>query len=113
MPPKKSKPKKKVQAPSPVAPVAHSDSESDGDPTPEAAAPIDPEVSRGSEEADYEGRQDIEEKIAQFFEDRPYFYDISSEIYKNKRRRDCELAEFAASLGPKWDGKCTIITIHF
>ena len=34
------------------------------------------------------------EKIAAFFEDRPSFYDVQNEHYKNRSRR-----EFAASIG--------------
>jgi hypothetical protein len=34
---------------------------------------------------------------------RPYFYDISNEDYKNKPKKDSQLAEFAASIG--WDGE--------
>jgi len=41
----------------------------------------------------------IDEKIAAFFEDRSFFYDIENEHYKNRSRRDAELGEFAASIG--------------
>jgi len=41
----------------------------------------------------------ILEKIASFFEDRPFFYDIQNDQYKNKQRRDAELLEFAAGIG--------------
>ena len=51
---------------------------------------------------------ETEERIASFFEDQPYFYDLSHESYKNKKLRAAELAEFAATLGPKWDGKCAV-----
>jgi hypothetical protein len=55
---------------------------------------LQPEDSLGDSDAhsDRDGVSDrssqgipaVEEKIAQFFEDRPYFYDISHEDYKNK-----------------------------
>jgi len=41
----------------------------------------------------------IDEKIAAFFDDRSFFYDIENEHYKNRSRRDAELGEFAASIG--------------
>ena len=41
----------------------------------------------------------IDEKIAAFFEDRPFFYDIENEHYENRSRCDAELGEFAASIG--------------
>ena len=56
----------------------------------------DPDRSR-------QGRPAVEERIAQFFEDWPYFYGISHEDYKNRQRKDSQLAEFAATIG--WDGE--------
>ncbi|KAJ8255321.1 hypothetical protein GJAV_G00203540 [Gymnothorax javanicus] len=41
----------------------------------------------------------MEEKIASFFEERPFFYDEAHEDYKNKDRRNAELAEFATVIG--------------
>ena len=49
----------------------------------------------------------IDDKLATFLEDRPYFYDISHELYKNKRRRDEELAALAADI--EREGKWTDI----
>ena len=46
---------------------------------------------------------ELEERIAAFFEARPYFYDLTSSNYKNKFKRKSELQEFAASIG--WDGE--------
>jgi len=53
-------------------------------------------------------KQEVEERIADFFEARPYFYDLSHDKYKNRKLRDYELAQFAKSLGRKWDGKLNI-----
>ena len=39
-----------------------------------------------------------DEKLATFLEDRPFFYDISHELCKNKRRRDEGMAAFAADV---------------
>ncbi|XP_024126788.1 uncharacterized protein LOC112145660 [Oryzias melastigma] len=44
----------------------------------------------------------IEERIVSFFEDRPHFYDLTHASYKNKQRRNFELAEFACVLGHGW-----------
>lgn len=42
------------------------------------------------------------EKIAEFFEDHPHFYNMTHNDYKNKQRRNFELKEFAAILGHGW-----------
>ncbi len=61
------------------------------------------EVS-GSEEED-EGEnaglkdKELNDQIAAFFEDRPHFYDTSNEDYKNRRKRDEELQQFASTIG--------------
>lgn len=110
MPPKKGKQskasKKKVAVePEPVeeASVA-SEEEDDGIDDPNIVR----EGARGYQDDLPSGATDTEELIASFFEDRPYFYDLTHEAYKNKRLRASELADFAKSLGPKWDGKCQI-----
>ena len=51
----------------------------------------------------------IDEKLSTFLEDRPNFYNISHELYKN-RRRDEELAALAADIG--WEGKWKEKYIH-
>lgn len=56
------------------------------------------------------GRMRVESKIVEFFEARPYFYDIGSEDYKNKKRRNAELTELAAELGSPFDGRCIRFT---
>jgi len=50
----------------------------------------------------------FEEKIADFFEDHKHFYNMSSPDFKNKLRRNTELAELAAVLGHGWTGEGTI-----
>ena len=40
-----------------------------------------------------------EEQIAQFFEDRPFFYDKGDPRYKNTKARDAELFEFSKEVG--------------
>ena len=47
---------------------------------------------------------DVEETIAQWFEDRPYFYNQADERSKNKGMKNAQLAEFGASIGwtRKW-----------
>jgi len=103
--PKKGKGKgKKSQPVEPEPPIQQSDSDAES----EALGNIQPEdevAATVAEGGDMDERQDVEEKIAQFFEDRPYFYDLSNELYKNKKRRDSELQDLASALGPKWDGK--------
>lgn len=46
-------------------------------------------------------KEDFEEQIASFFESRPFYYDIGHKDYKNKTRKDAEVAEFAKELGIK------------
>ena len=46
---------------------------------------------------------EIFDKIVAFFEERPYFYDISHEAYSNRKRKDAEVAEFAKTIG--WNGE--------
>ena len=45
-----------------------------------------------ADEAESAESMAIEEKIAAFFEARPFFYDQTHKNYKNKQRRDSELA---------------------
>jgi hypothetical protein len=52
------------------------------------------------------GRQDVDKSIAQFFAARPYFYDLGNEHYKNRAKKDSELATFAATIG--MDGEYNI-----
>jgi len=47
---------------------------------------------------------DIEEKIAEFFEARPFYYSKADPDYKNKERRNRELSEFAVNLGNSQTG---------
>ena len=42
---------------------------------------------------------EVDEKIADFFEARPHFYDICSHDYKNRQKRDSQLAVFAPTIG--------------
>jgi len=117
MPRGKVKPKKttrKVQQPPepPQPPVEQPvQSEGEGDDDAEESDPDNHPRSEGGgsvggsvEDQGPDGDDVINEKIADFFEQRTYFYDISSEDYKNKQRRNFELAEFAALLGRGWTG---------
>jgi len=45
------------------------------------------------------GEEEAEEKIAAFFEERPYYYDKADNDYKNKFKKNSQLAEFAATIG--------------
>ena len=54
---------------------------------------------------------EVEEKIASFFEDRPYFYDLSHPQYKNKQKKNAELQAFAPKLG--MDREYTFIFLLF
>lgn len=42
------------------------------------------------------------EKIVDFIEDHPHFFDMALKDYKNKERRNFELSEFASVLGHGW-----------
>ena len=43
----------------------------------------------------------LNDRIVQFFEDRPYFYDISNAQWNNKKLKDAELQQFADTIGMK------------
>ena len=79
--------------------------ESDGGTDPNQEAQVDTDSDRGRQgRPGVEDRQGVEEKIAQFFEARPYFYDISHEHYKNRQKKDSQLvSQFAATID--WDGE--------
>jgi len=111
--PKKSKKTKKRQDPEPEQPESDAEGtaegtapqEGDGDGADSASddSPTRPRREpRGVSPSLAEGDDDRDEKIVEFFADRSYFYDISHEHYKNKPRRNFELDEFAAVLGPGW-----------
>ena len=55
------------------------------------------------DEEDSAPKFEIFDKIVAFFEERPYFYDISHEAYSNRKRKDAEVAEFAKTIG--WNGE--------
>ena len=40
-----------------------------------------------------------DERIAQFFEDHPFFYDKTLSDYKNKHKKDATLKKFADEIG--------------
>ena len=48
--------------------------------------------------------QQMDEKICEFFEQNSFFYDLTHESYKDRKRRDVVLAELAAGLGSNWTG---------
>lgn len=59
---------------------------------------LDSERSQVSEtpgDEDDTRRMEVEEKLADFFEERPFYYDQANPDYKNKRKRNTELAELA------------------
>lgn len=67
----------------------------------------DEHISDIEEENDKEtskGAEQIDEKICDFFEQNSFFYDLTHESYKDKKRRDSTLAEFASALGSGWTG---------
>lgn len=114
MPPKKGKKTKKATKPRDRD--RESSSESDGVAAEEApladlGGPSgDPNIAEEAGEASdgggsMEANQAELERLAQFFEERPYFYDMADERYKLKTRKNSELAEFAKTLGPRWTGK--------
>ena len=43
--------------------------------------------------------QDVEEKIAQFYEANPMYYDLGHRDYKNRPKKNATLKEFADSIG--------------
>ena len=53
----------------------------------------------GEEEEDVSSRMETDEKIAEFFEERPFYYDQGNADYKNKQRRNTDLAELARNMG--------------
>ena len=42
---------------------------------------------------------DMNERVVQFFEDRPYFYDIAHNKWSNKKLKDADLKAFADNTG--------------
>ena len=61
----------------------------------------DPQVSDAESTTSLDGiiTDEQEEQIAQFFEDRPFFYDKGDTRYKNTRAKDAELFEFSKEVG--------------
>jgi len=111
MPPKKTRaaPKKKAPAEVPVPPESATQEDEGTDQEDEGQLGTDdPNITPESSKSSQPTALEVEESIATFFEDRPYFYDLTHPSYKNKPLRLAELAEFASTLGPKWDGKCAV-----
>lgn len=63
-----------------------------------------------AEEEGEEAKYKIFDKVVSFFEERPYFYDVSHEAYCNRKKKDSEVAEFAASIG--WSRKYFLRLTH-
>ena len=117
--PGKSRGKAKAPAPAPARSSPRkrqeegegdSDSPSSGEESVAESVTVRGEEAAGQEAAGQEGQRqkkemEEEEAIAQFFEDRTYFYDPAHEEYKNRQRKDAEKARLAAQLGGKWDGE--------
>jgi len=69
--------------------------------------PAETEIQADKHVPDDENRNDVlddkeselNEMIVQFFEDRPYFYDIAHENWTNKKLKDAELKAFAEKIG--------------
>ncbi len=66
----------------------------------------DVEVPEDPEAWDRE-RQATEEKIADFYEARPYFFDKRHELYKNKKKQRAELLKLSHELGGIYKRKFT------
>lgn len=60
--------------------------------------------NEGSDVETSKTTQQMDEKICEFFEQNSFFYDLTHESYKDRKRRDVVLAEFAAGLGSDWAG---------
>jgi hypothetical protein len=58
-------------------------------------------------------RQAAEEKIADFYEARPYFFDKRHDMYKNKKKQRSELAKLSQELGGIYKRKFQIVTFFF
>ena len=67
------------------------------------AAESDTESTTQQLDAPFTEQQD--DLIAQFFEDHKYYYDMTEPDYKNKRKREHMLVDFARTLGFT-TGKC-------
>lgn len=106
MPPKRGRKPKKAAVVQPD-PEPHAEEESDGGDGGDGRGDEDDGGESGPSSPSLsvtgEGEEDVfNEKIADFFEGHSHFYDMTHQDYKNKQRRNFELAEFAAVLGHGW-----------
>jgi len=108
--PPRQPPQAEVQEDPPARPTTHDPQQprpSSHEARPRAREPRQPLASTQDDDDERVDEEEIRvlRIILDFFEARPYHYDLGHRDYKDEKKKDRELDALATTIGPSWTGK--------